>query len=91
VGNDEVSHVLTREIRGVPPLLRKVLVMRDLHQMSLHDIAGRLEITIPAAKSRLMRARLELKVRLSKHHGQKGGGTLLQNSRRRGAAYVPAR
>jgi RNA polymerase sigma-70 factor (ECF subfamily) len=91
VGNDEVSHVLTREIRGVPPLLREVLVMRDLHQMSLQAIAGRLEITIPAAKSRLMRARLELKVRLSRHHGQKGGGTLLQNSRRRGAAYVPAR
>jgi RNA polymerase sigma-70 factor (ECF subfamily) len=90
VGNDEVSHVLLKEICGIPPLLREVLIMRDLQQMALRDIAEQLEITIPAAKSRLMRARLELKQRLSKHHGQKGGGTLLQNSHRRRAAYVPA-
>ena len=91
VGDDEVCHVLNREIYGIPPLLREVLIMRDLRQMALRDIASHLEITIPAAKSRLMRARLELKQRLSKHHGRKGGGTLLENAKRRGAAYVPAR
>jgi RNA polymerase sigma-70 factor (ECF subfamily) len=91
VGDDEVSRVLIREICGVPPLLREVLVMRDLRQMAIRDIARRLLISVPAVKSRLMRARHELKLRLSKHHGEKGGATLLQNTRRRRAAYVQAR
>jgi RNA polymerase sigma-70 factor (ECF subfamily) len=91
VGDDEVSQVLIKEIRGIPPLLREVLIMRELHQMAIVDIAEHLGITIPAVKSRLMRARLELKERLSKHYGRKGGGTLLQNSRRRRVAYVEAR
>jgi RNA polymerase sigma-70 factor (ECF subfamily) len=90
LGDDEVSRVLTKEIRGVPPLLREVLVMRDLRQLVIRDIAAYLGISIPAAKSRLMRARLELKQRLAKHHGEKGCGTLLQRSSRRKAAYVRA-
>jgi RNA polymerase sigma-70 factor (ECF subfamily) len=91
VGDDEVSRVLIREIRGIPPLLREVLVMRDLHRQALCEIAAALGISIPAAKSRLMRARLELRQRLSRHFGKKGGGTLLQHSYRRSAAYVQAR
>jgi RNA polymerase sigma-70 factor, ECF subfamily len=90
VGEDEVSSMLIKEIYGIPPLLREVLVMRDLHQLAMREIAGHLGISIPAAKSRLMRARLELKQRLVKHHGEKGGGTLLQRSGRRRAAYVQA-
>ena len=90
LGDDEVSRVLIKEIRGVPPLLREVLVLRDLGQVVMRDIAAQLEISIPAAKSRLMRARLELKQRLAKHHGEKGCGTLLQRSSRRRAAYVRA-
>jgi len=90
VGDDEVSNVLMKEIGGVPPLLREVLVMRELRQMALREIAMCLGISVPAAKSRLMRARLELKQRLVRHHGGKGGGTLLQRSGRRQAAYVHA-
>ena len=42
------------------------------------DIAADLGISIPAAKSRLMRARLELKARLDKHYGGDGCAPLLQ-------------
>lgn len=90
VGDDEVLHLLNKEIRGVPPLLREVLVMRDLHQLVMRDIAADLGISIPAAKSRLMRARVELKKRLEKHQGERGCGTLLRKPGRPLAAYVRA-
>jgi RNA polymerase sigma-70 factor (ECF subfamily) len=90
VGDDEVALVLTKEIRGVPPVLREVLVMRDVTEVAMGDIASKLGISIPAVKSRLMRARLELRRRLTKHHGENGGGTLLQKSARRRMAYMQA-
>lgn len=90
VANDEVSRVLNREIRGVPHLLREVLVMRDLRQLLMRDVAANLGITVPAAKSRLMRARIELKKRLEKHGGVRGCDLLLQRSGGRKAAYVRA-
>jgi RNA polymerase sigma-70 factor (ECF subfamily) len=90
LGNDEVFEVLMREIRAVPPLLREVLVMRDVRNLLMRDIAAILDISIPAAKSRLMRGRLELRQRLAKHHGKKGSGTLLQKPGRQRVAYVRA-
>jgi RNA polymerase sigma-70 factor (ECF subfamily) len=90
VGDDEVSCMLNREISRVPPLLREALIMRDLRQLTMRDIAAHLGISIPAAKSRLMRARHELKLRLAKHHGGRGCGTLLHKTGRRRAAYVRA-
>ena len=88
LGDEQVSLVLKKEIRGIPPLLRKVLVMRDVDQFVMRDIAAHLGITIPAAKSRLLRARMELRRRLLKHLGAKGCGTMLQKSDRQRTAYV---
>lgn len=88
VGGDEVSRVLTKEIRGVPPVLREVLIMRDVDDVAMRDIAGDLGISVPAAKSRLMRSRIELRRRLAKHYGNKGGGTLVQKSPREKVAYA---
>ena len=90
VGDNEVFHLLNQEIRCVPPLLREVLVMRDVRQLTMRDIAADLGIGIPAAKSRLMRARVELKKRLEKRHGERGFGTMLQQPSRPLAAYVRA-
>ena len=44
-----------------------VLEMRDLHELSMEEVAGKLGISIAAAKSRLLRARLELRRRLERH------------------------
>jgi RNA polymerase sigma-70 factor, ECF subfamily len=68
LGAAEVADVLRAEIRRLPPLFRSVLVLRDLKQVPLSDAAEQLGITAPAARSRLMRARLELRNRLSRRH-----------------------
>jgi RNA polymerase sigma-70 factor (ECF subfamily) len=88
VGDDEVRRLLNKEIRRVPPLLREVLVMRDLHQLDIRDIAARLEISVPATKSRLMRARAELRKRFAKHLGKRGCGNLLQKPGGVVASYI---
>lgn len=65
--NRELSEVLHREIRRLPPIMRNVLVLRDLNELSTADVADYLSISAPGVKSRLLRARLELRKRLEKH------------------------
>jgi RNA polymerase sigma-70 factor (ECF subfamily) len=67
--NRQILEVFHREIRRIPPLLRNVLVLRDLKAMPMRDVAQQLNITVPAAKSRLLRARMELKDRMMKRCG----------------------
>ena len=62
----EETAILRREIRRLPPLLRNVLVMRDVQELGMNDVAERLGISLVAAKSRLLRARLELRRRLER-------------------------
>jgi RNA polymerase sigma-70 factor (ECF subfamily) len=54
------------------------------------DVAVQLGLSVPAAKSRLMRARMELRSRITKHCGRKGPGTLIQMTRYSRAAYTRA-
>src|SRR5579871_5006246 len=56
----EMSEILHREVSRMPPILRTVLVLRDLEELPMDDVAARLGISLVAAKSRLMRARAEL-------------------------------
>ena len=79
LGRAEVAAVLESEIRRIPPLLRNVFLMRDVQQMPMLDVADKLGISVAAAKSRLLRARLELRQRLEKHCGRVGAATLLAN------------
>jgi RNA polymerase sigma-70 factor (ECF subfamily) len=81
MGWEEVVALLRREVSRIPPLLRNVMLLRDLEQMSMPDVAARLGLSVPAAKSRLMRARVELRSRITKHCGRKGQGTLMQKAR----------
>jgi RNA polymerase sigma-70 factor (ECF subfamily) len=76
LGAREVSTVLKREIRRIPPLLRSVFVLRDVDELPMPEVAEQLGITVAAAKSRLLRARAELKGRLEKHCGSMGAATL---------------
>jgi RNA polymerase sigma-70 factor (ECF subfamily) len=90
VGVDEVIKLLRREVSRIPPLLRNVMLLRDLDQLPIPDVAAKLGLSIPAVKSRLMRARLELRSRITKHCGRKGPGTLIQIARYSQAAYTRA-
>jgi RNA polymerase sigma-70 factor, ECF subfamily len=77
LGQSEVAGVVRKEIRRMPPLLRSVIELRDLEQLPIEEVAGRLEISLAAAKSRLLRARAELRQRLLKHQGRLGPATLM--------------
>jgi RNA polymerase sigma-70 factor (ECF subfamily) len=76
LGKQEVATVLQKEINRIPPLLRNVFLLREVQQLPMPDVAERLGISVAAAKSRLLRARLELRERLSKHEGRLGVATL---------------
>lgn len=76
-GNKEVIQRLKQEIRRMPPLLRNVLIMRDVDGLAITDLAAHLSISVAAAKSRLLRARNELRQRMLKHCVQTGAWALL--------------
>lgn len=77
LGRSEVAAILQQEIQRIPPLLRNVFMLRDMQQMPMPDVASKLGISVAAAKSRLLRARLELRNRLQKHFGRLGPATLM--------------
>ena len=66
----ELAQVLTKEIQRLPPLLRSVLLLRDVDQLSTAEVATQLGLTPSAVKSRLLRARAELRTRLEKYRGR---------------------
>ncbi len=76
VGSKEIRGLLQKEIRRIPPLLRNVFVLRDVNELPMPEVAKKLGISVAAAKSRLLRARLELRTRLEKHCGVHGHATL---------------
>jgi RNA polymerase sigma-70 factor, ECF subfamily len=76
LSQEEIAVVLQDEIRRIPPLLRHVFLLRDVEERPMPDVAAELGISIAAAKSRLLRARAELRNRLQKHCGRIGAATL---------------
>ncbi len=77
LGKREVLKVLQSEIRSIPPLLRNVLVMRDMEELPVSDLAAKLGITVAAVKSRLLRARAELRRRMMRHCTRSGPWNLM--------------
>lgn len=77
LGQTELAAVLNHEIRRIPPLLRNVFLLRDMQELPMVDVAERLGISVAAAKSRLLRARMELRSRMEKHFGRMGSATLM--------------
>lgn len=73
---EELREILSKTIQGLPPSFRTVFVLRDVEGLSTEETAEALELSIPAVKSRLLRARLQLRERLNKyfkaHHGGDG-------------------
>jgi RNA polymerase sigma-70 factor, ECF subfamily len=76
----QMKQVLRTEIRHIPPLLRNVMVLRDIKELPMTDVANQLGITVPAAKSRLLRARTELRSRLMRHTERTGSGSHLSRT-----------
>src|ERR671925_2141390 len=70
----ELRDILTRTTQGLPPSFRTVFVLRDVEGLSTEETADALDLSIPAVKSRLLRARLQLRERLTKYFRQRGKG-----------------
>lgn len=79
LGSREVASILEQEINRIPPLLREVFLLRDVKEMPMQEVAERLNISIAAAKSRLLRARLELRSRMEKHQAKAGAASLIES------------
>ena len=69
----ELREILTRTIQGLPPGFRTVFILRDVEGLSTEETADALELSIPAVKSRLLRARLQLRERLNRFFAKPNG------------------
>src|SRR5512142_3059196 len=70
----ELKDILGKTIQGLPTSFRTVFVLRDVEGLSTEETAEALELSIPAVKSRLLRARLQLRERLNKYFKKRKAG-----------------
>jgi len=57
----EMNSILNEAIGKLDPIFRTVFLLRDVEQVSTEETAEALGISVPAVKSRLLRARLKLR------------------------------
>src|SRR5262250_2164823 len=71
----ELRDILSRTIQGLPPTFRTVFVLRDVEGLSTEETAEALDLSVPAVKSRLLRARLQLRERLNRYFQRRENGS----------------
>lgn len=69
---EELSEILDSAIESLAPTYRSVFLLRDVDDLSTEETAEALSISVPAVKSRLLRARLQLREKLSRYFKRKG-------------------
>jgi RNA polymerase sigma-70 factor (ECF subfamily) len=67
----ETAAAINHAVRGLPEALRSAWTLYELDGLSMRDLSEALGISIAAAKSRLFRARLELRRQLTLLLGQR--------------------
>lgn len=75
---DEIREILDRTIATLPEGFRTVFVLRDVEELSTEETADALSLSIPAVKSRLLRARLQLREKLTRLFKKTGGDAFAQ-------------
>lgn len=73
---EEIREILDREIASLEPIYRSVFQLRDVDELSTEETAEALGISVPAVKSRLLRARLQLREKLTRFFQRKGDDVL---------------
>ncbi len=73
---EELRGILDKSVESLAPIFRSVFVLRDIEDLSTEETAEALGISIPAVKSRLLRARLQLREKLTRFFRRKGGNVL---------------
>jgi RNA polymerase sigma-70 factor (ECF subfamily) len=69
---EEMQQILNEAVDGLKEDFRTVFVLRDIEELSTEETAEALKISIPAVKSRLLRARLALREKLTRKFRRKG-------------------
>jgi RNA polymerase sigma-70 factor, ECF subfamily len=69
---DELAQILDQAIQSLKPTYRTVFVLRDIEGLSIEETAEALGLSISAVKSRLLRARLQLREKLTRQFKRKG-------------------
>jgi len=69
----EMREILNNVIQELDPDYRIVFQLRDVDDLSTEETAAAVGISVPAVKSRLLRARLKLREKLAKYFQQRGG------------------
>jgi RNA polymerase sigma-70 factor, ECF subfamily len=69
---EELGRILDESIQSLRPAFRTVFVLRDIEELSTEETAEALGISVPAVKSRLLRARLQLREKLTRFFRKKG-------------------
>jgi len=69
---EELVEILDAATESLEPIFRSVFVLRDVEDLSTEDTAEALGLSVPAVKSRLLRARLQLREKLTRFFKRKG-------------------
>jgi RNA polymerase sigma-70 factor, ECF subfamily len=69
---EELSEILDQAIQSLKPAYRTVFILRDIEELSIEETAEALNLSISAVKSRLLRARLQLREKLTRQFRRKG-------------------
>ena len=69
---EEMNKILSSAVDSLAPPYRAVFVLRDVEDLSTEETAEALNLSIPAVKSRLLRARLQLRDKLTRFFKRKG-------------------
>lgn len=69
---EEIGQILESAIHALEPPYRSVFALRDIEGLSTEETADALGLSVPAVKSRLLRARLQLRERLTRQFKRKG-------------------
>jgi RNA polymerase sigma-70 factor (ECF subfamily) len=72
LSREELGGILEAAIQSLEPLYRSVFVLRDIEELSTEETAEVLGLSVPAVKSRLLRARLQLREKLTRFFKRKG-------------------
>jgi RNA polymerase sigma-70 factor (ECF subfamily) len=72
LSREELGGILDTAIQSLEPLYRSVFVLRDIEELSTEETAEMLGLSVPAVKSRLLRARLQLREKLTRFFKRKG-------------------
>lgn len=69
---EEIRKILDEAVESLKPDFRTVFALRDIEELSTEETAEALGISVPAVKSRLLRARLALREKLTRQFKRKG-------------------